>query len=405
MRRLFATVCLALCAGSIAEAQRYGPAPKRPRDASIPDSNDARAYLSFGQRAAETDPDAAVAAFYWAARLDPMSGDALYGLAMTRVMRSRPLLATWMRGGRFTLKTKDLRAIDSLLFRAHVLDPFLNRRLERPMFMAYIRNDVEQRTRGSREQISPGELDFAINSYLSSAGPETQAWMAHADGDMERSLSLYADAMKREKSKSWYQIERGRIFGRLARSDSAISQFQSALVELRAADAKDLVILYNSKAVLEHSIAVMLEQKDDVAGAREAYGRALQEDLSYYPAHLRLGMLATTSGDTSTAVSELDLAVQIAPEEPHVRLMFASALISMGSLDRALPHLKKAVEVEPNWATPYVGLAQLLERASDGPGALAAYNGYFAHAPANHPHRAIMTERLKALKEILGIQP
>ena len=229
--------------------------------------------------------------------------------------------------------------------------------------------------------------------------------MAHADGDMDLSLELYASAMKREKEKSWYQIQRARIFGRLARSDSAISQFQSALTELRARDAKELVILYNSKAVLEHSIAVMLEQKDDVAGAREAYGRALQEDLSYYPAHLRLGLLATTSGDTTTSVNELDLAVQIAPDEPFLRLMFASTLITMGQLDKALPQLQKAVEVEPHFAIPYVALAQLLERKGDGPGALKAYNDFFAHAARNHPHAPMMKTRLAALKEIMGVQP
>lgn len=405
MKRLVLGFVVALCAASELSAQRYGPPPKRPRHESIPDTNDARAYLAFGQRFAETDPDASSAAFYWAARLDPMSGDALYGLAMTRVMRNRQLLASWMRGGRYSLKSRELKAIDSLLFRAHVLDPFLNQRLEKPSFMTFIRNEVEAANRGSRNQIGPGELDFAVNSYLSTAGAETKAWMAHAEGNMEGALQLYSDAMRREKNKAGYLIERGRIFGRLARSDSAIAQFQLALTELRARDARDLVILYNSKAVLEHSIAMMLEQKDDVDGAREAYGRALQEDLSYYPAHLRLGLLASTLGDTATAFNELDLAVQVAPDEPHVRLLFASALIGSGHLDRALPHLRKAVELEPHWATPYVPLAQILERAGDGPAALAAYTGFFAHAPANHPHAAMMRERLTALKDILGVRP
>ena len=109
MRRLLSSLCLIVCAGSVAEAQRYGPAPKRPRDASIADSNDARAFLGYGQRIAEQDPDAASAAFYWAARLDPTSGDALYGLAMTRVMRSRTLLQNWFRGGRYNMKSKELR--------------------------------------------------------------------------------------------------------------------------------------------------------------------------------------------------------------------------------------------------------------------------------------------------------
>lgn len=77
MRRLPASVFLVVCAASVAEAQ-LRPGPERPRDASIADSNDARAFLSYAQRMAEHDPDAASAAFDWAARLDPTSGDVLY---------------------------------------------------------------------------------------------------------------------------------------------------------------------------------------------------------------------------------------------------------------------------------------------------------------------------------------
>jgi len=64
---------------------------------------------------------------------------------------------------------------------------------------------------------------------------------------------------------------------------------------------------------------VLLEQHDRVSEAREAYGRALQEDIAFYPAHVRLGLLALNAKDTSTAISELDLAAQVAGTEPYVR--------------------------------------------------------------------------------------
>jgi hypothetical protein len=42
------------------------------------------------------------------------------------------------------------------------------------------------------------------------------------------------------------------------------------------------VYFYDSKALFEHTIGMLLEQENDFAGAREAYARALQEDLAFY---------------------------------------------------------------------------------------------------------------------------
>ena len=401
-------VCVGLLALSVltlpAEAQRLGPAPKRPRHATLSDTNDARAYLEFGIRTAERDAESAAAAFYWAARLDPTSGDALYGRAMGLVMSDQSLWRNYMKSSRRSMQGKDLRRIDSLLFRAHTMDPFLFRRLERAVITGGIRQDIKSSMSAS-EAPGDGEIDYSITQYLSTAGAEMQGWMAYSASDFTQALSYYAQAMKLEKYKAWFHIERGRIFGRLARQDSAIAEFQAALTEMRARDAKDLVILYDSKAVLEHSIAVLLEQKDDVAGAREAYGRALQEDLSYYPAHLRLGLLAVALKDTATAFSELETAVQVAPAEPHPRLMAAVALLANDQADRAIPHLLKAIEIEPMWAAPYAALAQAYERKAKGPEALAAYTGFFAHAARNNPLLPQMTERMNNLKEFLGVKP
>ena len=405
MRSFLAGVLAVLVAAPVASGQRLGPAPKRPRSASVPDTNDARAYLNFGNRNAKADPFAAADAFYWAARLDPTSGEALYGRAMGLVMRSRSTLRTYMRGGRYSMQSKDLRGIDSLFFYAHTTDPFLFRRLERDVLLSYYRNEVQESVRSTADEVSDTEIDHYITSSMSAAGPEMQAWLAYGEGDFQSALSLYAAAMKGTKKKAWFHTERARIFGRLAESDSAVAEFQSALKELRARDAKELVILYNSKAVLEHSIAILLEQKNDVSGAREAYGRALQEDLAYFPAHVRLGLLASTANDTATAITELELATQIAPNEPYPRFMLASGLIRFARVERALTEIQKTIELEPYWATPYAQLALLLENKGDGPAALAAYNAYFAHAAQNHPLAGQMRARLTELKDVMGVKP
>lgn len=381
-------------------AQSLGRPPKRARAGMVADTNDALAWAEWAKPMLTKDAAAAADAFYWAARLDPLRGEHIYGYAMASIASSPNTLRTYMRFRRGS-NNKDLRRIDSLLFRAHVIDPFLYRRFDRDLFMEYL---LSEATRGNAD-VSRPELDYYLTNYLNGADADTRAWMAYANGDFRGALKLYADAIKQARIKSPVRVDRGRIFARLGEADSAIAEFDQALTDLRAREAKEVVFLYNSKAVIEHSIAVLREQTDDLNGAREAYGRALQEDLSYHPAHTRLGMLALAAKDSTTAISELELATQIAPEEAMPRFMLANALSQFGQTDRAIKEFEKVVELEPYWATPWAGLAQLYERKAEGQRALDAYNGFFARAARNNPLAPAMKERLANLKEYLGIKP
>ena len=68
--RIVAACILAMpCAGTLG-AQRLGPEVARPKGA-VADTNDAQAWFDYGVRRFEIDPDAAAAAFYWAARINP----------------------------------------------------------------------------------------------------------------------------------------------------------------------------------------------------------------------------------------------------------------------------------------------------------------------------------------------
>jgi tetratricopeptide (TPR) repeat protein len=185
-------------------------------------------------------------------------------------------------------------------------------------------------------------------------------------------------------------------------SDSAITELNLALDELRKQDQTDLVVFYDSKALAEYSIGVLLEGAGSVDSAREAYGRALQEDLSYYPAHMRLGLLALGKHDTTTAVSELALAAQLATDEPHIRYVNGYVLAAAHRYSESVTELRKAVELEPMYALPYLHLGQVYEVLEKGPESLAAYQAFLAHASRNDPQREFATERVADLKELLA---
>jgi len=175
-----------------------------------------------------------------------------------------------------------------------------------------------------------------------------------------------------------------------------------AVNALREKDLKDFVYFYESKAVLEHSIGLIDERQTRLAPAREAYGRALQEDLNYYPAHVRLGMLALARNDTVTALRELDLAAQIRGDDPWVQTTYGVTLAQTGHLADAEAHLRKAVELEPLYAAPYYVLGRVAEMAGRAPDAIAHYRAYLAHARAKDSRVAEVQRRLKNLAAPLG---
>jgi len=409
MRRAAVLMLPAVLAASVlssfpAAAQRLGPPPPRPKNA-VADTNDARAYFDFGVSVFETQPTDAASAFYWAARIDPGMADALYGRRAALLMSNVGLRETFIRGGKRARDSKELRALDSLYLRALNLNPLLFRRLDRRLLQGHIVQSMEREIQRSGGNVSRSEIDYYVEGWLKDAGPEYRAWMAYADGRFAYALSNYALAAKGARFKAGIRIERGRIFGMTGQLDSAITQFRLALTEMRSRDTKDLVYFYDSKALFEHTIATLLEQQDSIVAAREGYGKALQEDLAFYPAHLRLGLLALGTKDTATALSELDLAVQIAGDEPFLRYVYGWALASAGKQDDGVTQLRKAVELEPYYAMPHLALGQLAEQRGDGKAAQTAYSAFLARASQKDLQRKFAETRLREVTEFLNATP
>jgi tetratricopeptide (TPR) repeat protein len=400
MRKLACLLSLAILAAFPAFAQKPERAPKRPKLEATADTNDARAYVDFGFKKFDDDPEAAANAFYWAARLNPDNAEAYYGRRAALIADDKRMLATYVDGSRRERETlKQLRALDSLQLRAQLLNPFFYRRLEARMFNEYIR---QINSEDPADNPGVAQLRYAINTYLQKADASTRAWVAYSDGDFDTALQQYATAMKGQKETASLHLERARIFGMRAQTDSAIAEFKSALDELRKRDAKALVFVYDSKAAIEHSIGMLLEAHDRVSEAREAYGRALLEDVSFYPAHLRLGMLALVAKDTTTAVSELDLAVQIAGNEPYVRYVYGYTLAALGKRPEALTQINKAIELDPYYPLPYITLADIQEKNGDHAAARASYQAYLKHAGKQDPQRMDVEAKLVAMAPETG---
>ncbi|HST59934.1 MAG TPA: tetratricopeptide repeat protein, partial [Longimicrobium sp.] len=169
-----------------------------------------------------------------------------------------------------------------------------------------------------------------------------------------------------------------------------------ALEEMRRQDQRDLVYLYESKALLEHGIGMLHERMANLPAAREAYGRALTEELSFYPAHVRLATLALTEGDTATAIAEYDLAVQTGAD-PSVLYVYGAVLAAAGRYDEAAAQFERAVQVAPYYADPWFGLGMVRDAQGNGPAAAEAYRGFLQRATRTHGRRAHADQRVQVL--------
>lgn len=398
MRSTIALLLVTLITGPVAAQARLGSVERRPKLASDADTNDANAYFAHASRLLKEKPGEAAQAFYWAARLDPSSAEALDGRRVAMMMRRFPLLRMYMEGGRSARQSKDLKSLDSLAMRALRINPLYYRKYDFAALMGYYRTLM----RDAYPTASEGDIERAIRDYLAEGSHYMRGWMAYSEGRLPDALTEYTAAMKNVRDKGFLILERARVLALQGLLPAAVEEFRLAALELGKAEADrdEYVVFYNSKALVEHSRGVLYARMNNLDSAKAALGRAITEDLSYFMAHVELGRLALAAKDTVTAVSELALAADLASDEPFVHYLYGSTLLSAGQAAGASESFKKALELEPLHAASHFELAQALDRMGDKDGAREGYKRYLALAARRDVQR-----RALAAERIAGLQP
>lgn len=376
-------------------------APPRPHLTESADTNSALAYFTYGLSRIRSRPADAADAFYWAARLNPALADAHYGRYAALLLRDERRLVGYMDDDRRTMRRPEIQEADSAFDRALVLDPLLYRRFDRDILETYFEASAVQ---SLRRRMGAGHVDRAliahwIQQWLQTAPASWKGWMAYGNRDFPEAIRQYERAVDQARSS-----ERWRLRADLGRSlylardlDRAVEQLSQAVQEWRRDDDR-MVYVYMSKALLEHSIGVIEEQRGDLDAAREAFGRALQEDLSYHPAHVGLARVALAQGDTATALSELDLAVQIRGDDAALRHQYGAALADARRYMEAMEQFRAATEHEPYFAAPYLMIGKIYDASGLRTEAMEQYAAYAERAPRSDGDRRWAEQRLAVLE-------
>jgi Tfp pilus assembly protein PilF len=139
--------------------------------------------------------------------------------------------------------------------------------------------------------------------------------------------------------------------------------------------------------LMEERIGMIEQVKGHKDAAKEAFGRALEEDLSYFPAHVQLAYLGLSSGDTAAVTTEMDMAVQIKPDDAGIRYQYGYALGELNRLKEAEVQLKKAVELDSDFAAPHYVLAEVYEASGRRPDALKEIRAFLSMSAKSDPRR------------------
>jgi tetratricopeptide (TPR) repeat protein len=374
----------ALLLAAVADAQKKPKEPKRPKMEASRDTNSAGAYYYWGLGQMRSSPRSAQDAFYWASRLDPAWADPLYAQRIAYHLSDLERFWKYLNGTKYVLRAAETKRVDSLLFRAMLRDPFLFRRHDKMLIDRLV-----------------DELTDGYGGIMGSS-PSFLAWVAYSETRFPQAVELYAQAIAKKPKDYELHAERARAFFHMARFDSTVAEMNRALEGYRKDDEKDLVVLYESKAMYEFSIANAYIQAGKLPEAREALGRALSEDLSFYIAHQRMAALALAAGDTATALSEYQLAVELNNDDAPLRTEYGTVLGLLGKFAEAEPHLLRAIEIEPWYARPYALLASTYEGLGKTTEAVTQYTRFMQLASQNHEMRAVAQGRLTALSPVGG---
>lgn len=373
MRKLFFRTLMAACvvAAAPAVAQQEPGRPALPRGA---DHNDWEAYFDYGESQFERFPTRAAAAFYWSSRLDPTRAEPLFARWAVFYAQDWGLWLSYVQEEERILQRPDVLANQALRQEAYYRNPFVHRGFEAALW-----------SRMGRQLRWDGA---------------TTAFMNYGRGDFGQAASGFGRVVRGNPDRNArFRYWRALAFVGGGQLDSAAVELTQLLQALRSEDEAQVGEYYESKAMFEFALGMLLDARGRPADARRAWERALEEDLAMYPARAALGRMALRERRASEAVEHLAAAVELAPGDAVMHYEYGNALISANRRDDAIAAYLRATQLEPHWADPYLRLGLVLDHAGQPGKAVAAYRTYLERAPrrqAEEIRRA--TERLAALQ-------
>ena len=318
----------------IAGAQSSQVEPVRPELPRGLDPNEAASYVLYARQYLTSEPEKALAAAYWATRIDPTNAEGLILRWRASWLMQPKLIQKLRKGETKGVDTQLVARIDSLFLRAMLRDPF--------------------------------------SIFSADAGGFTGGIPI---ADVRKWLTKHPDNVE-----LW--IYQGASFYRQRELDSTIAQMRQALSAIDRLQGGKLQPVYHSREIFHYTIGKMqfaLDRRDE---ARASFEQALTENLSFYPAHSALATIAATDdGDMDAAIREYALATELNPGDGVLFYDYGTALLRAKRWQEALEQFDRAIALEPYFPDAHHNRGLALDRLGRRAEAIAAYQEFLTRAP------------------------
>ena len=347
---------------------------RRPPLAPSADTNSWLAYYNYGVAQLRKHPDAAEAGFVWAARIDPSRAEPLLGRWVDWWYRNMGLFRDYLDGKPKGLGSPIVAQVESLNIRAHQRNPFA------PPVLALVLYEKMSGWDYWYDDFSQGLRDYSAGRYDAAAHDFELFLDRNPANEWVREYTALADIAARHY-------------------DIAANQIIVLLADVNQQQASRTIRLYLSKEFLYYGLGALRLMLRDSAAARDDFGRALTENLAFYPAHAQLGDMALARGDTAAAVTEYSQALELGADDGMLHYRYARLLGDIGRLPEAEAELRRAIALEPYFAPSYLGLALVLDTRSDTAAAVDQYRQYLARTYRDDPRIVMAQHRIAALSK------
>ena len=207
--------------------------------------------------------------------------------------------------------------------------------------------------------------------------------MAHQFGNLPLAAELVAKAVAIDGNIGMYQRNLGEMYRRLEKLDLAIAHGQRAVTlepndaaahsnlgiafydqknwdAAEACQTRAIALDPNMPAALNNLGSIQREHKNNTA-AITFYRRAIAADTQYVEPLNNLGALLVLESEYEEAREVLKQALKLAPSYSDLGF----ALNGLDAHVEAFPHFKTAIELRPNYAEAYLGIAKVHQERHD----------------------------------------
>jgi protein O-GlcNAc transferase len=212
-----------------------------------------------------------------------------------------------------------------------------------------------------------------VNFALAQKPAVETAWQLVAQGKQDQAVKLLRDVIKADPRNADARLLLGSLLMEGGQRAESIAQLGEA------------VRLLPKSAEAHNALGEAYNTFGEMSKARPEFERAVGLDPRHAQAHVNLAAILLQQGEAQLAVPHLDQAIRLRPAAADRRKLYLRAKIHSEDRDaaKAASELQLAVELAPDFAEAWSDLGEARKNLSDGKGALTAFRRSVELIPQN----------------------